>query len=184
MRQRGFSYFRFGLVREYKVCNFGLKAEIQWSLKRRGRGSLVSQAKGENHWSLKQTCQLLVCVLRLSHYFTKRVLATEERYMRILSDCIPTYTQSSPSKNKNINYIFIYLRVFRCLSSGSIYYNRSHNRAPDLLSWEIPMALRKVYIRKSIIRNAACNPEQVMAATPHKTPTVRPPAPYHENYSS
>ena len=29
-----------------------------------------------------------------------------------------------------------------------------------------------------------CNPEQVPAATPHKTPTVRPPAPYHENYSS
>ena len=28
------------------------------------------------------------------------------------------------------------------------------------------------------------NPEQVLAATPHKTPTVRPPAPYHENYSS
>ena len=32
--------------------------------------------------------------------------------------------------------------------------------------------------------NAACNPEQVLEATPHKTPTVRPPAPYHENYSS
>ena len=30
------------------------------------------------------------------------------------------YTQSSPSKNKNINYIFIYLRVFRCLSSSSV----------------------------------------------------------------
>ena len=29
-----------------------------------------------------------------------------------------------------------------------------------------------------------CNPEQVLAAAPHKTPTVRPPAPYHENYSS
>ena len=23
-----------------------------------------------------------------------------------------------------------------------------------------------------------------LAATPHKTPTVRPPTPYHENYSS
>ena len=34
------------------------------------------------------------------------------------------------------------------------------------------------------MKNAACNPEQVLAATPHKTPTVRPPAPYHENYSS
>ena len=27
------------------------------------------------------------------------------------------------------------------------------------------------------------NLKQVLAATPHKTPTVRPPAPYHENYS-
>ena len=31
-------------------------------------------------------------------------------------------------------------------------------------------------------KNAACNPQQVLAATPNKTPTVRPPAPYHENY--
>ena len=31
---------------------------------------------------------------------------------------------------------------------------------------------------------AACNLKQVLAATPHKTPTVRPPASYHENYSS
>ena len=30
------------------------------------------------------------------------------------------YKQSLPRKNKNINYIFIYLRVFRCLSSGAI----------------------------------------------------------------
>ena len=36
----------------------------------------------------------------------------------------------------------------------------------------------------SYIYNAACNPEQVLAAAPHKTPTVRPPASYHENYSS
>ena len=28
------------------------------------------------------------------------------------------------------------------------------------------------------------NLEQVLAATPHKTPTVRSPASYHENYSS
>ena len=38
--------------------------------------------------------------------------------------------------------------------------------------------------RWQLHKNAACNPEQVLAATPHKTPTVRPPAPYHLNYSS
>ena len=37
---------------------------------------------------------------------------------------------------------------------------------------------------RQLHKNAACNLEQVLAATPHKTPTVRPPASYHENYSS
>ena len=31
--------------------------------------------------------------------------------------------------------------------------------------------------RWQLHKNAACNPEHVLAATPHKTPTVRPPAP-------
>ena len=48
--------------------------------------------------------------------------------------------------------------------------------------------MRKEQIRDKFLwqlhKNAACNPEQVLAATPHKTPTVRPPASYHENYSS
>ena len=38
--------------------------------------------------------------------------------------------------------------------------------------------------RRQLHKNAACNLEQVLVATPHKTPTVRPPASYHENYSS
>ena len=38
--------------------------------------------------------------------------------------------------------------------------------------------------RRQLHKNAASNLEQVLAATPHKTPTVRPPASYHENYSS
>ena len=86
------------LKRQYKVCNFGLKAET--------------------HWSLKQTCQLLVSVLRPLHYFTKRV---PRRKICANSLWLYSYnTQSSPTKNKNINYIFIYLRVLRCLCSGSI----------------------------------------------------------------
>ena len=31
--------------------------------------------------------------------------------------------------------------------------------------------------RRQLHKNATCNLEQVLAATPHKTPTVRPPAP-------
>ena len=38
--------------------------------------------------------------------------------------------------------------------------------------------------RLQLHKNAASNLEQVLAATPHKTPTVRPPSSYHENYSS
>ena len=38
--------------------------------------------------------------------------------------------------------------------------------------------------RRQLHQNAASNLEQVLAATPHKTPTVQPPASYHENYSS
>ena len=37
---------------------------------------------------------------------------------------------------------------------------------------------------RQLHKNAASNLEQVLAATPHKTPTVRPLASYHENYSS
>ena len=39
-------------------------------------------------------------------------------------------------------------------------------------------------LTKRLEKNATCNLKQVLAATPHKTPTVRPPAPYHEHYSS
>ena len=38
--------------------------------------------------------------------------------------------------------------------------------------------------RRQLQKNAASNLGQVLAATPHKTPTVRPPASYHENYSN
>ena len=38
--------------------------------------------------------------------------------------------------------------------------------------------------RRQLHKNATCNLKEVLAAAPHKTPTVRPPTPYHENYSS
>ena len=38
--------------------------------------------------------------------------------------------------------------------------------------------------RRQLHKNAASNLKQVLAATPHKTPTVLQPASYHENYSS
>ena len=38
--------------------------------------------------------------------------------------------------------------------------------------------------RRQLHKNAASNIEQVLMAKPHKTPTIRPPASYHENYPS
>ena len=38
--------------------------------------------------------------------------------------------------------------------------------------------------RRQLHKNAASNLEQVLAATPHKAPTIRPPASHHENYPS
>ena len=38
--------------------------------------------------------------------------------------------------------------------------------------------------RRQLQKNAASNIEQVLAATPHKTPPIWPPASHHENYPS
>ena len=38
--------------------------------------------------------------------------------------------------------------------------------------------------RRQLHKNAASNIEQVVAATPHKAPSIRPPASHHENYPS
>ena len=38
--------------------------------------------------------------------------------------------------------------------------------------------------RRQLHKNAVSNIEQVLAATPYKAPTIRPPASHHENYSS
>ena len=38
--------------------------------------------------------------------------------------------------------------------------------------------------RRQLHKNVASNIEQVLAATPHKAPTIRPPTSNHENYPS
>ena len=47
-----------------------------------------------------------------------------------------------------------------------------------------PNKMAREEARRQLHKNAASKLEQVLAATPHKTPTVRPPTSYHENYSS
>ena len=52
-------------------------------------------------------------------------------------------------------------------------------------TWTLTKRLeKKLKARRQLHKNAASNLEQVLVATPHKSPTVRPPASYHENYSS
>ena len=38
--------------------------------------------------------------------------------------------------------------------------------------------------RRQLHKNVVSNIEQVLAATPHKAPTIRPPASHRENYLS
>ena len=56
-------------------------------------------------------------------------------------------------------------------------------RFPKLISFQIwkSKIVEDMWI---LIFLEASNLEQVLAATPHKTPTIRPPASHHENYPS
>ena len=38
--------------------------------------------------------------------------------------------------------------------------------------------------RRQLHKNVVSNIKQVLVATPHKAPTIRPPASHHENYQS
>ena len=92
------------------------KTKILWSLKRKRvvRWSLKRRERSSGHPS-----KHVMSVLRPSLLYTQMVPATAEKYVRTFSDSIPT-SHTSPSKNKNINYMFIYLRVHHCLSDGAI----------------------------------------------------------------
>ena len=88
--KRIFIYPHGNLKRQYKVCNFLLKAEIRWSLKRKGRYAGLSSEGRDTLVTQADLSAPPVCVLQPSHYFTKRVPSTEEKHARTLSDCIPT----------------------------------------------------------------------------------------------
>ena len=48
----------------------------------------------------------------------------------------------------------------------------------------IYMLLAEEEARWQLHKNVESNIEQVLVATPHKTPTIRPLASHHENYTS
>ena len=51
-------------------------------------------------------------------------------------------------------------------------------------TWTLNKRLKKKKDRRQLHKNAASDIEQVLEATPHKAPTVRPPNSHHENYPS
>ena len=100
-----------GTSKEYKVCNFGLKAEIRCSYERMGevRWSLKRGGTPAGHSSRPVTS---------SRVFSGRCTTSQkgsppqkkDMCELSLSDCIPT-AHTLPSKNTNMNYMVIYLRV-------------------------------------------------------------------------
>ena len=57
------------------------------------------------------------------------------------------------------------------------------HKSTSLMSSSLLLQQCPACLVRQLHKNAASNLEQVLAATPHKTPTVRPPASYHENLS-
>ena len=110
MRWRGCSYFCMGLERQYKACNFALKAEIRWSLKRKERLS--------GHSSRPVS---FLCVFSGHRTTSQKGSSTQKKDMCELSWLYSYYIESSMSKNKkNKNFIFLCQGVFCCLSCGAI----------------------------------------------------------------
>ena len=91
----------------------------------------------------------------------------------------------------------MYIYILKVIKFSYTYYRESNcDVVPNILGCNIVVCeselQSKFFVhflagekaRRQLHKNAASNLEQVLAATPHKTPTVQPPASYHENYSS
>ena len=104
---------RVPVVTQMKARSSGHSNERERSagLSSEGRDSLITQAD----LSTPHVYSPAVALLHKKGPRYRRKICANSLWL------YPYYTQSSPSKNKNINYIFIYLQVFHCLSSSSIY---------------------------------------------------------------
>ena len=85
------------------------EGELSAGLPSEGREPLVTQAD----MSAPHLCSSAVALLHNKGPRHRRKICANSLWLYYY------YTQSSLWKNKNINYIFIYLRVFRCLSSDA-----------------------------------------------------------------
>ena len=71
-------------------------------------------------------------------------------------------------KDTLIPHIYIYIYIYTSAWMHYLDANKTAGEEP----------------RRQLHKNAASNIEQVLAATPQKAPTIRPPASHHENYPS
>ena len=81
----------------------------------KGKGPLVSQAD----LSAPRMCSPTVVLLHKKGPRHRRKICVNSLWL------YSYYTQSLLSKNKDINYIFIYLQVLCCLLSSAIYYRKT-----------------------------------------------------------
>ena len=82
-------------------------------------------------------------------------------------------------------YIYIYVCVCVCVCAGHCWRSRDE-LISDVLLWTPTYGWAKTGrpARRQLHNNVASNIEQVLAAIPHKAPTIRPPASHQEKYTS
>ena len=80
-------------------------------------------------------------------------------------------------------YVYIYIYIYK----SDLTDKRKYSCRVDTTVWMHYLDANKTAgeeARRQLFKNVAGNTEQVLAATPHKAPTIRPPASHHRNYPS
>ena len=78
------------------------------------------------------------------------------------------------------------LLIYKCIIVIAFQFLSSSGRV-DTAMWMHYLDTNKTAgekARRQLHKNAASNIEQVLEATPHKAPTIRPPTSHHKNYPS
>ena len=105
----------------------------------KGRDPLVTQAD----LLAPRVCSWVIAQLHKKSPYHRRKISANSLWL------YSYYTQLLPLENKNINYIFIYLRVLHCLSSDFIYVTLWIMRPYTNPWWQIQwVALRKYQANK------------------------------------
>ena len=102
----------------------GLEKDI-WTEGRDQLFTLVSLA-------VPHVCSPVVALLHKMCPFHRRQICANSLWLYFY------FTHTLPSKNKNINYIFMYLRILRCLSCSSIYNKANYQPSLKLSKLDEP----------------------------------------------